>query len=59
MSSQIVQSEKRLADSAFETAQLIGEKGQDGILLACAKAGDLTSVDCRVLINAQVQVSMP
>lgn len=60
MSSQIVQSdERRLPDSVFETAQLIGDKGQDGILRACAKAGDPTSVKCHLLIYAQVQVSMP
>lgn len=59
MSSQIVQSEERLPDSVFETAQLIGDKGEDGILLAGAKACDSTSVDCHVLIYAQVQVSMP
>jgi hypothetical protein len=59
MSSSIAESDqKRLPDALFGTAQLIGDKGQDGILRACAKPGDPKSVDCHLLIYAQVQVHM-
>ena len=60
MSSFIGQSdEKRLPDTVFTTAELIGDKGQDGILRACAKPGDTQAPSCHILIYAQVQVRMP
>lgn len=60
MSSFIGQSDgKRLPDAVFHIAQLIGDKGQDGVLRACFKPGDTEAPSCHILIYAQVQVQMP
>lgn len=59
MTAHIAESDgKHLPDSVFGTAQQIGDLGQDGVLRACAKADDIKSADCHVLVYAQVQVDM-
>lgn len=59
MTSHITQSDNRkLPDAVFGSAQLIGDRGQDGILRACVRAESPHDVDCHVLVYAQIQVRM-
>lgn len=58
MSPTITQDEnRRLGDEVFTTPQLIGDQDLDGLVRPCAKAHDLSSADCHILIYAQVQVA--